>query len=693
MASDGSRDHLHWERPLAMLQSKLQLRQPVPGGRAWSAAVLAALGYYFGAKLGLSLTFQPHPISVLWPPNSILLAALLLVPVATWWVVILAAFVAHLIAELQGGVPLAMVLCWFVSNSLQAVIGAGLVRAYISGPPHFERLRDLGLFIAYGAIFAPFVASFVDAAFVRMIGWGSASYWQLWQLRFFSNVLASLMLVPPIVSWAMTGGGWLREMSWPRLVEVGAFSCGLLVVSVLAFATDVPDRDWAPALLYAPLPFLLWAAVRFGLRGTSTAILGVALLSIWDAVHGRGPFAGSLTQEHALSIQLFLIVVAVPLLTLAAVMAERRRVETALRASEERFARIFRFGPHAMALVRIDGGKLIDVNDRWESMFGYTRAEVLGLSTAELDLYVNESDRVFFYAKATTAGFVRDFEIDVRTRAGVRRAVLTAETVELGGVPCFITLVRDITEQRQAEREAREQREQLAHLTRVGLLGGLSGALAHELNQPLTAILSNAQAGQRLLQRAPVDTEDLREIFEDIEQSDKHAGEVIKRLRALLKKGEAQRQPVDLNDVVREVLELTRADLVACNVEVTTRMQEDLPHVLGDRVQLQQVLLNLVVNACDAMGAIAVARRRLTISSGIDDLGMVRLSTADCGTGIAGTDLERLFEPFFTTKEQGLGLGLSISRSVVAAHGGRLWAEANAEGGTTFHMSLPFQGL
>ena len=694
MAGKEPRGDLGWDWSLPMLQSKLQLGQRVPGARAWFAAALTALGYYFGAKLGLALTFQPHPISVLWPPNSILLAALLLVPANAWWVVIAAAFVAHLIAELQGGVPLAMVLCWFVSNSLQAVIGAGLVRAYISGPLHFERLRDLGRFIVYGAIFAPFVASFLDAAFVKLIGWGSGSYWQLWRLRFFSNVLASLILVPPIVSWAMSGGRWLREMSWPRLLEVGAFSCGLLAMSVLAFATDIPDRDWAPALLYAPLPFLLWAAVRFGLRGTSTAILGVALLSIWDAVHERGPFAGSSTQEDALSIQLFLIVVAVPLLTLAAVMAERRRVESALRASEERFARTFRFGPDAMALVRIDSGKLIDVNDRWESMFGYTRAEVLGLSTAELDLYVVQSDRAAFYAKAAAAGFVRDFEIDVRTRAGqVRRAMLNAETVDLGGVACFITLVRDITEQRPAEREAREQREQLAHLTRVGLLGGLSGALAHELNQPLTAILSNAQAGQRLLQRAPVDTEDLREIFEDIEQSDKHAGEVIKRLRALLKKGEAQRQPVDLNDVVREVLELTRVDLVACNVDVTTRMREDLPRVLGDRVQLQQVLLNLVVNACDAMGAIAVARRRLTITSRLDDLGMLRLSTADSGTGIAGTDLERLFEPFFTTKEQGLGLGLSISRSVVAAHGGRLWAEANAEGGTTFHVSLPVQKL
>jgi PAS domain S-box-containing protein len=669
-----------------------QAEQRASGKQVLCVAALTGLGYYLGAKLGLALTFQPHPISVLWPPNSILLAALLLVPGRAWWSILAAACAAHLIAQLQGGVPLAMVLCWFLSNSLQAMIGAGLVRSFIKGTPHFDRLRDLGVFIVYAAIAAPFMASFLDAAFVTLNGWGSGSYWQLWRLRFFSNVLATLILVPPIVTWSVGGLSSLRAMSWRRLAEQGIFTLGLVCVSVIAFADSGTNPEWAPVLLYAPLPFLLWAAVRFGLRGTSTAILLVALLSIWDAVHGRGPFASSSTEQNALTIQLFLIVVSVPLLTLAAVMAERRRAETALRASEERFAKAFRFGPDALAMVRADDGKLIDVNDKWESMFGYTRKQAQGNSTSKLNLYVNQADRIDFYAKANAAGFVRDFEIDVRTRGGeVRRAVLNAETVELSGVRCFIIIIRDMTEQRRAEREAREQREQLAHLARVGMLGGLSGALAHELNQPLTAILSNSQAGQRLLQQVPVDLADLREIFEDIEQADKRAGEVIKRLRMLLKKGEAQRHPVDIKDLVREVLELMHADLITSNIEALSHVQENLPHVMGDRVQLQQVLLNLVVNACDAIGTFVVAPRRLTISAITDDPGAVRISVADCGTGVAGADLERLFEPFFTTKAHGLGLGLSISRSVVAAHGGRLWAENNAEGGATFNVSLPAQ--
>jgi PAS domain S-box-containing protein len=691
MASDSSHD-LRSEWLVSMPQTDPLFSKRTLIERVAYCVAFTGLGYYFGAKLGLALTFQPHPIAVLWPPNSILLAALLLTPLRGWWIVLAAAFVAHLAAELMGGVPMGMVLCWFVSNSLQALIGAGLMRASIRGPPHFERLRDLGLFIAYGALLAPFLASFLDTAFVTWTGWGAGSYWELWRLRFFSNVLATLILVPPIVTWFSGGLGWLRTTSWPRLAEEGAFSVGLMGVSWVAFAYNGAAPDWSPVLLYAPLPFLLWAAVRFGLRGTSTAILIVALLSIWDAVHERGPFAGSSSEEGALSIQLFLIVVSLPLLTLAAVMAERRRAESALRASEERFAKAFRFGPDAVAIVRIDDATLIDVNERWESLFGHTRAEVQGRTAAEINLYVNPADRDTFYAKAKKTGFVRDFEIDMRTRLGrVRRVVLNAETVQLGGAPGFIILVRDMTDQRQAEREAHEQREQLAHLTRVAMLGGLSGALAHELNQPLTAILSNAQAGQRLLQKTPVDLQDLREIFEDIEHADKRAGEVIKRLRALLKKGDAQRHPVDVKDLVHEVLELTHADLVACNVEVITRLNENLPRVLGDRVQLQQVLLNLVVNACDAMRSTTVARRRLTVLGAVDEGGRVRISVADCGSGLDGTDLERLFEPFVTTKEQGLGVGLSISRAVVTAHGGRLWAETNGEGGATFHVSLPVQ--
>jgi C4-dicarboxylate-specific signal transduction histidine kinase len=263
-------------------------------------------------------------------------------------------------------------------------------------------------------------------------------------------------------------------------------------------------------------------------------------------------------------------------------------------------------------------------------------------------------------------------------------------TADLPGQPARLTgIVIDVTAEKAAELRSEEQRRDMTHLARVALLGELSGAVAHELNQPLTAILSNAQAAQRFLAQAPPDMAEVGDILADIVAEDKRAGEVIRRLRALYRKGEAQLQPVDLNEVAREVLQLTQGDLIAREVSVTTRLAAILPTVRGDRVQLQQVLLNLIVNACDAMSAIAADERALTIATARDGADAVQVSIADRGPGIAVDMLDRLFQPFVTTKPQGLGLGLSICRSIVMAHGGRLWADNNPERGATFSVALP----
>jgi two-component system sensor kinase FixL len=247
----------------------------------------------------------------------------------------------------------------------------------------------------------------------------------------------------------------------------------------------------------------------------------------------------------------------------------------------------------------------------------------------------------------------------------------------------------DITARKQAEHEVQERRAELTHLSRVAMLGELSGSLAHELNQPLTAILSNAQAAQRFLARPEIDRAELEEILGDIVEADRHAGEVIRSLRLLLKKGEVQRQSLDANEVVREVLNLVRSDLLNHQVAVETELAANLPAVRGDRVQLQQVLLNLVMNACDAMTGSDGAERRLCVSTlWIADQGL-RVSVRDHGHGIPANALGRVFEPFFTTKPHGLGLGLAVCRSILSAHGGGLSAENHPGGGSVFHFTLP----
>src|SRR5687768_4842857 len=181
------------------------IRRFAPTLRTARAAVLVGVAYYIGAKIGFALTLKPYPVSTLWPPNSILLAALLLTPTRSWWLLLLAALPAHLAVELQAGVPVPMVLSWFVSNSTEALIGAGCVRRLIKGPLRFGRLRDVSIFIMFAAFLASFLSSFLDAAFVTLNRWGPSGYWDVWRVRFFSNLLAALTLVPVIVAWG-TGG-------------------------------------------------------------------------------------------------------------------------------------------------------------------------------------------------------------------------------------------------------------------------------------------------------------------------------------------------------------------------------------------------------------------------------------------------------------------------------------------------------
>jgi len=280
------------------------------------------------------------------------------------------------------------------------------------------------------------------------------------------------------------------------------------------------------------------------------------------------------------------------------------------------------------------------------------------------------------------------------SKAGMRIDVsLTISPIknERGIIIGASTIARDITARKKAEVEELQHRTELAHLSRVTMLGELSGSLAHELNQPLTAILSNAQAAQRFLAHDDVDLNEVRDILNDIVNQDKRAGEVIHRLRLLLKKSTVEHQPLDLNDVVSEVLKLVRNDLL--NQKVTGQMElaPELPAIVGDRVQLQQVVLNLVMNSCDAIATGRTGDRKLIIRTGLNNGDGICVSVTDQGVGLAPDNLERVFEPFFSTKPDGMGLGLSVCRTIIMAHGGKLWAANNADRGATFYFTIPAQ--
>jgi PAS domain S-box-containing protein len=253
----------------------------------------------------------------------------------------------------------------------------------------------------------------------------------------------------------------------------------------------------------------------------------------------------------------------------------------------------------------------------------------------------------------------------------------------------IVGVVIDVTQEKHAESELLHSRMELTHLTRVALLGELSGAIAHELNQPLTAILGNAQAALLLIGGGHCNMTEIRQILSDIAVDSKRAGEVIRNLQTLFTKGDRRACPVDVNQVVTDVLKITQSDLLVRKVSVLAQLAPDLHGVSGNRVQLQQVLLNLIVNACDAMAENEPGERGLTIVTENEPSGAAQLRMTDSGSGIATDMLDQLFKPFVSSKARGLGLGLSLCSSIIAAHGGRLWAVNNPDRGATFHLTLP----
>src|SRR5215471_20328348 len=210
-------------------------------------AVTLCIGYYIGAKVGFAVTFSPHPISTLWPPNAILLAALLLAPTRWWWALLLAALPAHIAVELHSGVPTALVVCWFISNSFEALLGAGLIRLFSGRKLNFDALQNVSVFATSAVFIAPIVSSFLDAAFVKAIGWGTDSYWQIWLMRTLSNVLAALTIIPVIVITADRGLRMIARVSPWRLVEGIVLTIGLLGVGLIAFTARGPHLGNVPA--------------------------------------------------------------------------------------------------------------------------------------------------------------------------------------------------------------------------------------------------------------------------------------------------------------------------------------------------------------------------------------------------------------------------------------------------------------
>jgi len=948
--------------------------------------LLVAAGYYVGGWIGIYLKLPPFGISVIWPPNAILLAALLLTPARRWWLYLLALLPVHinLVAYFQPEAPLPVMFCQFAGNAGQAVLGALAVRPFLGVPPRLDTLRRMTWFILLAAIAAPALASALAASLFTLTGWVE-NPWIAWRMRFLTNVFATLTITPLILLTVTRERPALRNVPLRRYAELGLLMAALLAVGIPVFSIGDAGPENSPALIYAPLPLLLWAAVRFGMRTLSLSLLIVALLSLTNAFVGRGPFVTNAPAENVFQLQLYFLAISVPLICLTSVLQERRRAVTALERSEQearsqlaQLSAIYHAAPTGLAFLDTEL-RYVSINDHLAKInrlpaaahLGRTLRDVLGELADQIeptcqrvieqgepitDLEVrrreaaepetervwmasyhpvkNEQGRVLgvsavvkeITARKRAEETLRNIAAGVSAKTGetffqslaehISRALqleyafvcevyeergrartiasyvngAAAENVEyeLAGTPCeqvlrlgvavypqgvqesfpedkmlveiaaesylgvclkdstgkalglmavmsrkplvnveatqsmlsifaarasaelerkqdedrlrareqdlrmseeryrevvesqtdlvcrylpdgtltfangaycrffgyprekiigrkffafipeenrataiehvatlnrerrpltvehevimpdgnigwqhwvdypivgpdgemteFQGIGRDITDRKRAD----EANFKLAHATRLAMVGELTAMVVHELSQPLSAMLCNARAAEMMLENSnPPPLEDLHEIMGDIQRDNRRASESVQRMRTLLRMRKLELKPLDLSELVAEVLQIAGREAARRRVQIKTERAGEFRPVKGDRVHLQQVLLNLILNGMDAMANTPESKRclRIRMDENDDD---IQVAVTDAGQGIPPERLPHIFDSFFTTKEEGLGLGLSISKWIIEAHRGRILAENDANGGgATFRFTLP----
>ncbi|MGA0845049.1 MAG: ATP-binding protein [Luteolibacter sp.] len=342
--------------------------------------------------------------------------------------------------------------------------------------------------------------------------------------------------------------------------------------------------------------------------------------------------------------------------------------------------------PTAITILRQADGRTIEVNPAWESITGIARANSLGKTPPELG-FLTENDSNQRFAEFLDSGKrLREFEQAFRAPDGkIMTLSLAAELVELHGEPCYVVMAHDVT----GRHKLSEARRQILHAARLAQLGEITASISHEINQPLSAILSNTEAAEMLIKRADPPLDELRKILADIRRDDLRASQVIQRVRALVSRQELRADTIDVNMFLKQAAELIARETKRRGVDIMFDISPELPPLAGDRGQLEQALLNLLLNAMDSMTQTPISLRQITLRARLNGPENLQITVSDRGGGIAIEDQDRLFESFFSTKERGLGLGLALVHAITELHGGRASAENNASGGADFHLYLP----
>jgi PAS domain S-box-containing protein len=667
------------------------LGQTSPGRLAHARAAFVvrvfavATLYYLATLLGKTLILPASYISILWPPNTILLLTLLLAPPRHWAWYLGGVLPAHLVAQAQYDVPLSTGLIYYAFDCMLVILTAGVMRRIGLSRLTLSDLRETAIFVLATTVVVA-LASFVWSPLIasQLIGGDLRAQWLG---VFLSNYLPFLIAVPPLAIASTRGPEIIRNARGARYTEFALLAVGLLAAVIGLFGLELPATAHQPALFYAPLPFLLWAAVRFGPGGLSFSFLIFALMAIFSVVAGRGVLAAQYVGGEVHWLQIYLLALYVPLLALASVFEELGARSEALRESEARYRGVVEDQTELICRF-LPGGRYTFVNGAYCRYFQTTPERLIGRSfwtfipaewheacAAHLGALTPE------HPVATIEHEVLAPSGEIRWQQWRDRGLFDAH----GRIVEYQSVGRDITDRKRAEYAT----QKLAHAGRLAVLGEMTGSIAHEINQPLGAILSNAEAAEMLLDSDTPPLGEVRNILADIRKDDLRASEVIRRVRALLNKRELTMVECDLNEVMDEVVHLIATDARWRKVTLDVDFTREISAIRGDRVQLQQVLLNLILNGMEAMVDTPENARRIVLRTQIDGDRNLVVSVSDAGHGIAADKLPSVFNSFFTTKKDGMGLGLAIARSIVDVHGGRIWASNNPDGGATFSFTLP----
>jgi PAS domain S-box-containing protein len=768
----------------------------------FSAFELAyTVAYYYG------MSFDPVVAAPFWFPDAVMLCGLLCTRRKWWWVLLVAILPVRFLVAVPQELPLWFLASVYVNDCAKGVIAALLLQRFMLDPIRLQSMRDLGVYFLFAVFLVPLFSALGGAA--SRVGMGHA-FRPSFEQWFLGDALASVVVAPILFYWVVRPPN-PATFSRPRMIEAAVLAIGLLLSMKFAFMPAVDPRDIAETRFYAPVPFMVWAAIRFRMFGATAAAALLSIFAVDAALDGSGSFTNLDSMQMSSRLQHFLLLRIAPLYLAAVLIEQWHQVNNSLRESEQRFRNIANSVPTMMWTSGTDGGADF-INRSWLDFTGRSLEDSLGNGWAQSVHPDDLQKSLDSYLSALRERRPLEMELRVRRRDGEYRWTLSRGVPRYGANGEFMGYVGsaiDLTERREQEaalrrsearyrdvvesqanfvcrllpdgtftfinsaycrflgrnrlellgesfvellpaaarvparealdralggaaqaawecevaradgsrgwqswvchaleaapeevrelqvighdvtdrKRAEESQRQLAQATRLAAVGELTAMVAHEINQPLCAILSNAEAAEIMLRAEQPPLEELREIIADIRKDDLRADAAIRGIRSLLRRRDYEPQPVDLVATVQHVFRLSAGDALHRRVPIRHALAPDLPLVTGDRSSIEQVLVILIVNGMDAMKDTPEPERDLVVSARRED-DFVQVTVRDRGHGIAAANMAQLFDSFFTTKADGMGMGLSIARSMIFVHGGRIWAENAPDGGAMFHFTL-----